>query len=454
MISSVQVQPMKTFVVIVTVVYMMFGEFLTGSPSFASGGQLDRYRLALEFPVLDMPYNVGEDAGFPSMGQSLYLTKNFYQLSHAWIMDLCDGRPEWQTVLSVALFDALSAWVPLGDSWLHEEWHRAVMTRRGIHGYNEVYEFNVFDETIAVSHVKDEDLIRLKSDHPADMVRLHVAGMEAQYELNLAFEKDRFFLGARTYDDIMLWVNYLNTIMYIAMCASDYGDEVTDDILADEGRDISDRDFTGLDFTAYVYDLFRPEAPYTDRGVHPSGTGVNRYIRYEDLSSAERDYLRKQRNLSLLNLVDPFLFGKNRFHGRKFDWNLTLRHHLTPFGYALTTNWFLMTYRLRMLVKCHAYVSRDRTWPGMEVELIRRPMSWLGKPCQVSLRTGIWMQPETLAFREHSAEPGGMAALTVYMPLSKHMEAFVEVQGKTKGWVAGTVYLDENVGSVVGFVVK
>lgn len=415
---------------------------------------LSTHRLILDFPVLEIPFNTGPDADFPSMNQSLHLSKNFYQLSHAYMIDLLKERPAWQTIFSIAAFDLFTSWTPLGMSWLHEEWHRAVLGRRGIDSYNESYDFNLFEETIAVSGVKDEALIRLKKDHPQEMVRLHAAGIEAQYEMNLAIEKDQFFLRTYALEDMVLWINYLNSILYIELCTSSEADELTDDMIAEEGRDISDRDFTGLDFTAYVYDLFRPEEPYEERGLHPSGNGMDRYIKYSDLTDKEQAYLKLQRNLSLLNLVNPFLFRKHRFYGNGFEWNMTLRHHLTPFGYAASTYFFYKNNRLDSLIKFHIYRNKTKTYPGVEVELLRYPKEICRKMCMVSFRSGLWMQPYDQRFSTNTSTPGGIVALKASTEVSTHMEVYVGIEGKTKGWVAGNLYLEKNCSAVVGIILK
>ena len=428
---------------------------MSGLNPQANGAEiLSTHRLILDFPLIELPFNTGDDAGFPSMNQSLNLSKNFYQISHGWMIDMLKGRPAWQTLFSIAAFDLITTWTPLGVSWLHEEWHRAVLRRRGIESYNEVYDLNFFEETISVSHVKDEDLIRLKEAHPQEMVRLHAAGIEAQYEMNLALEKDQFFSKTYVLEDMLLWINYLNSIFYINLCASNEADEMTDEMTAEEGLDISDRDFTGLDFTAYVYDLFRPEEPYQARGVHPSGKGVDRYIRYSDLTHEEQDYLKLQRNLSLLNLVNPFLFHKHRFYGNGFVWNLTLRHHLTPFGYAVSTHFFFKKNPFDSLIKCHFYNNKTKTFPGVEVEIIRLPVEIWRRTCDASFRVGLWMQPYDQRFRVNRSTPGGLVAVKVATPVSTHMALYMEIEEKTKGWVSGSPYLDENCNVILGVIFR
>lgn len=431
--------------------------FLSGENTYSSA--IKNHNLVLEFPILDAPFNTHPHANFPSMKQSLHISKNFYQIPHAYILDLLDKNPRWQQFFSIAAFDILSTWLPFGMSWLHEESHRAVLGIRGIESHNDVYDFNLFEDLIAVSKIKDKDLVWLKKDHPQEMTRLHAAGIEAQYEMNLLIEKDQFFYDSYAFEDMILWINYLNSIMYIDTCTTSDADEMTDEMMEEEGDDISERDFTGLDFTAWVYDLFRPYEPYEARGIHPSGKGIKRYIKYSDLTADEKDYLKLQRNLSLLNLVNPILFrkvqfkGTNPFSGDFFKWNMTLRHHLTPFGYNIAANIFHKKKSVNTLVKLNIYRNKYRTYPGMEFELLRYPGKLLKKDVNISFLSGIFLQPEDQMFRTKSSEPGGILSLKISSPITDHLELYLNLEGKTNGWVPGNVYLEENFSTVLGVIV-
>ena len=268
------------------------------------------YKLTL--PIVDLPGNKDFDYTKPSMKQSLYFTKGFYQASHYGIEQYWKNNFT-ASYLSVIVFDVLTTWLPLSSTWLHEEWHRAVMGKHGIDSYNEVYEMEFFSETISVSNVSDDELITFKQNHPHDFIRMHSAGLESQNQLNLAIEKDQFFHNTTTLDQFTLLSNTVNTTAYLYTCASDDSNELTEKIIRREGTDISDRDFTGLDCNAWVYDLFRPNEPYTDRGIHPSGVGIDRYITYDKLNDEEKRFLRKQYYLSYLNFIDPFLLNKRWF---------------------------------------------------------------------------------------------------------------------------------------------
>ena len=56
------------------------------------------------------------------------------------------------TTLEVAL--------PLTSVWVHEEFHRVAMGRRGVDSHNDVYDFNLSADWIAVSHLEDAELAR------------------------------------------------------------------------------------------------------------------------------------------------------------------------------------------------------------------------------------------------------------------------------------------------------
>src|SRR6266480_212450 len=135
----------------------------------------------LDVPIIDLPYNAAHGSRGPSMQQSLGLTAAFYDLSHLGI-DKMFGDHRILSKTTIAFFDVATMTLPfpLTDIWLHEEWHRAVMGNRGIDSFNDVYRFKIGGDAIAVSHVRDEDLIRLKRDHPSEIVRLDEAGIEGE----------------------------------------------------------------------------------------------------------------------------------------------------------------------------------------------------------------------------------------------------------------------------------
>ena len=55
---------------------------------------------------------------------------------------------------------------------MHEEYHRAVLSGRGISSYDGVYDFNLDATAVSVYHVSDEALENLKAGNiPEELVR-------------------------------------------------------------------------------------------------------------------------------------------------------------------------------------------------------------------------------------------------------------------------------------------
>ena len=408
--------------------------------------------IRLDLPLIEAPLNFGtHDYTFPTMRQSLEGSNDFYFATHRALGG--DWRNHRWRIWLVMGEDLLMEWLPLGSAWMHEEWHRAVMSNRGIGSYNDVYNFPIGSSLIAVSHVTDEDLIRLKRDFPADQVRLSAAGMESQTVQNIAVEKRHFYDNVDTFDEVLLLSNTVGNIFYMWTCATSQANSSTDSQNNSDGSNVSKRDFTGLDCTGWVYDLFRPDEPYAARGVHPSGVGINRYIRYSDLTGKERDFLRRNAIFSSFNLVDPFLLGFDRFHttffGEDVTWNARFSHYLTSFGYTIDANLFWQMRGRKMFAQLHNGVNDSAYFPGLTLQ-------WLDEPMWGTLLTvgaTLWSQPRGQRVTESNSSMliDGMAR--VKYPLTDRVFPYVEVEAKTPGWIAGNVFLDRDVTTWLGFEV-
>lgn len=410
-------------------------------------------RLTCDYPVLDAPFNTGgwnvTEVAWPSMPQALGATSCVYQLGHMAIQHgirQLTPRPLWQK-LGVAAFDLLMPGRPFGTAWLHEEWHRSLLTLRGIDSYNEVYDLKFFGGVVAISHVRDADLAVLKRDHNPDLVRLAAAGIESDHELTTALEKDEFFRGTTVYNRVLLWLQAINGVAYVGSTLLDQIDDLEREGHASEHTE-DDKDILGHDVTSWVYDLFRPDEAYGDRGVHPNGAGVDRYIRRGELTTDERRYLQLQAGLALLNFVDPFLFGRGAFTAGGVRWNATLRHYLTPFGAAIDSNLYVASPATgNLLLTVHSYYNKLRPFVGLEGQFLDRS---LGDRFRVSSRAMVWQQPRDQAFRTTRGSLGGLASARLAMRLAPRHHATLEVAAKSAGWVAGNPYLDANVSMRLG----
>jgi len=419
---------------------------LAAPPSAPRAGEGD---LRVRLLAVDFPFTALHGGEFPSMQQSLLLTGDLAQLAHhsafRALAPLDPPWGRWARFGAVAAIDLVGfTWA---DVWMHEEWHRAVLTVHGIPSFNDALTLTLRNGGISVSHVADADLVRLKAESNPDMVRLMEAGMEAELELVRRFRKTSFSDGLDALPGVMAaWYASVSVLGYRQTCASAEADALTDEFNATEGGDVAIRDFTGLDCTAWIYDLDRPGEPYAARGVHPSGVGIDRYIRYSDLSALEQGYLRKVRTMGLLNLAAPYLFGFSRFtsaspfDGKPFQWSVALVHHLTAYGQELSLDVLLGRAPWNLFASYHHGMNLRGGFPGLELEVARYPLFYEGQRFELTAGAMAWLQPEGLAFHADKARPGGLLRALIELPASEHVRPFFELEAKTEGWVAGNVY--------------
>lgn len=402
--------------------------------------------------LFDYPLNLKGGYYWPSLNQSIHTTVAVHQVVNTSLGRALEPvHPFWGKVLTfgaIGVFNVVDAYLPTGTAWQHQEAHRAILRYRDVTSYNQANEFRFFQKRIATKNVSDADLIRFKRDYPAEFIRLKGAGHEAQLEVIEQLKKDAFFYGTPGYRDIV--PNLLNTVVTIQYLnefrQKDYDQAIDERNKVELTSDV--RDISGVEFTPWVYDLFRPNEPYDQRGnqggVHPYGVGVDRYIGNEDLTPEELTYLKRQSRLVWLNLLSPHTFGFarfraiNPFNSRPFHWNVSVVHNLISFGHVIDVNVFLQQDKGNLFLTYHNYKNRDRYFPGLDLELHRYPL----KRMLVTAAVGGWLQPRDQSFYALDGEPGGMLKLGLASRLADKLEWFVEGDMKTRGWVSGNVALE------------
>jgi len=412
-----------------------------------------------DIPFLDLPYNLTNGGRAPSMAQSLAVTEGFYELAHPAIQRVFVSHKVLAGI-SLVLFDTFGGMLPAGDGWLHEEFHRSVLGSRGVSSFDDIYKLNLAPDAVSVSHVKDADLVRMKAEHPADYVRAAAAGIEGENQLIEQLEKNRFYHGSRANHVPLYWLTKLNSTFYVWSGVESETDSFTDEMNLSDGADVAKRDWVGHDFTAWVHDLYRPTEAYEARGVHPSGVGINRYISAKNLTREEHDFLAREGHLQLLNFLDPSLLGfggvtlRDPRNGADLRVNASAGHYLTSFGHTIDVNLFLKEGATNLFVVLHRYTNGARSLPGMEVQLLEAPVTVAGRALDVSPRVALWLQPRDQGFRTRSPQPGGLVSVRVRQATPARVGAFVELEGKTAGWVAGNVHLERNLSARIGGSVR
>jgi hypothetical protein len=411
--------------------------------------------LKLDFPLFDLPYQI--DAmntvghGFfssyanPSMTQSLALTLDIYSSFQYGMKYFYDNSRLNETLKKIiyhvgtGLGEYIFIYMPGGGGWLHEEYHRSVLTRFGANSFNGMNLFPIGAEVIYVSNVKDEDLSRIKKESPPDLVRLFEAGIEGQYFLIDRLQRNNFFYNQNFLSEYTYWYNAFNSFSYVWLSSA-----AQNQINLDETEKSNSRDFAGLDFTAWVYDLFRPDEPYEDRGIHKSGEGVDRYRTTLDLTEAEINYLKLQGYLQMLNFLSPMMYGVKSLPIGELDYNFAMRHYLTSFGMDISANVYLKKKPFNMIFVLHNYANYTNWFPAIEAELIDYPFA-LGKlQMYLSPRILIGMQPKDQVFKTASPEFLGLLSLRTDFNINNHFLPYIDFTFKTNGWVVGNEFLKAN----------
>ncbi|MFN8776605.1 MAG: hypothetical protein ACK5XV_07555 [Flavobacteriales bacterium] len=425
----------------------------------------DTTKLILEFPLVDFPYQnlANKTTGDffssyknPSMSQSLAMSNNLYSSAHYGINSLIKSKSRFKTRLYRNLaalgFGIFSSYIPFGNGWLHEEYHRAVMTRRGVNSFNQMNTFPFGNVTVSVNRIRDEDLIMLSDEYNIDFRRLLVAGMEGEFAQIRELQKNNFYYNQGLPNIPLYWLSTLNSISYLNGL-SQY-DELIDQANEVE-LSVDSRDFTGPDYTAWVAALFNPQRPYEERGIHPSGVGINRYIKTTDLNDDEIGYLKKQGQLHWLNVISPQLFGFKRIRLKSdergaYYGNFAVRHVLTPFGNSISLDLFYQTPANNYFFSLHNYNNLHQSFFGIEGAIIDKKIT---NKLMISSRGILWTQPGGQAFSDHRANLGGAFNIRNSLDLN-HLRFFLDVEAKSAGWLMGNVFLEENVSFILGFNVR
>ncbi|GAA4439055.1 hypothetical protein GCM10023188_35040 [Pontibacter saemangeumensis] len=434
-----------------------------GSPAvLAQDTALYKLRLSLSLP--DLPQNQDLPYRYPTMQQSLELSNNFYDLGYRGIdllgdklirVDEAGATPGKLLLNKTAKYLLSLGFVRYGSElpitlgiWAHEEFHRAVLGVSGVNATNGNWLLSRWDGT--VYGVSDGQLSQLKAHDLKGLLYSYVAGVHAQSLSTQTNLLNDFYHKRIIYKNALYLYNAWYTWHYLRFSTSNASNTVKVDAPPHENLDPVQRDYAGADFTAWAYDMFSPDQPYTTRDPFPNGEGVNRRVGFSDLSPEAQDYLEKQERLSLINFINPAVFFVNSINlGRHVSFNFFGQYVPTHFGNDIG---MLLPVRYRksnLLLGLHTYNNRRQTFGGLEIGLLEKALDKRDR-LQGSLVLHAWVQPENQSFFDEKGKAGGAAELNLKYSLGRHFSSFVNVAGKTRGWQAGNPYLNKNVSARVG----
>lgn len=390
----------------------------------------------------------------PSMNQSLCFSASLYNGVHDGISRLFFNKKSQSMTWVKRLFynltvfgaDFILTYSPGFNGWLHEEYHRSVMTRFHVNSFDDMNLFPVFESAVSVSHVKDEDLIRFKKESAADFIRMNVAGIEGEYLLVDKLEKENFFYEHDLPHEYLYLFSTLNSISYVQMCSQpEVVDPETDNFNLNEPA-IEERDFTGFDFLAWTYDLFRPDEDYTKRGIHPLGNGIDRYIKTTDLTNEELDYLWLQGKLQWLNMISPMIFGIKKIPIVRLGIyaNFSVHHFLTSFGNDISCNFFIKSRKNNFVFAYHSYQNYLRSFPALEFQMIDYKLDINKLHFLVSPRIITGFQPVSQKFMTDESAFFSFFECKIGFIATKNLIPVINFSCKANGWVAGNEFLNSN----------
>lgn len=418
------------------------------------------YRLRVSLPVADLPQNYTLPYYAPSMQQSLELSNDFYELGFWGIDALGDlifvpkekkystGRKIGNTIFKFAVGLGFSKYgselpIPLGV-WGHEEFHRSVLGVNGISSKNGNWIFNRWDGT--VYGISDSTLTSLKDENINSLLYSYVAGVQYEIALSQKTTLNDFYKKRTLNKNALLLYNAWYVYDYFRFSTSASSDSVKVLAPPHESGNPTERDYAGADLTAWAFDMFNPDVPFTSRDSFPGGDGVNRRIGFSDLSPEARSFLKKQKNLSLLNFLNPSIFFINRIKiNSDLSFNFFAQYAPTHFGNDVAAYFPVKYKRFDMLVDFHCYSNKTSSSFGMGAGLFNFRFT---EKIESDFALNVWSQPAS--FYENNTLFGGQIEVSTRYYLQNNFSGFITVSGKTKGWTIANPYLRENLSMRLG----
>ena len=412
------------------------------------------YKLRLSYSLIDYPQNFGTQHLYPSMVQSTELSNDMYDVSF-WGIDAL-GKVIFKNKkntkggqIARESFDYLTGFafsyfgselpIPLGV-YNHEQYHCSVLAANGYSSVNGNWIFNRWDGT--VYGLTDEEMTRFKSENPGGLLYSYVSGVQSENYATQSNVIQDFYHQRTFYKNPFYLYNALYVWNYFNFSTSAQSDSVK--VIAPEHEDSNPyfRDYAGADLTAWVYDMFSPDQAYTARDPFPDGEGVNRRIGFSDLTPEGQDYLLKQKNLSLLNFVNPAIFLVNRIKiNADFSFLLFMQYSPTHFGNDIAVFIPFKTRSLNQLFAFHTYSNYQNSFFGIQYGLVDvKP--FLNKKIALGVSVNLWNQPENQSFYDTSGKFGGCFELQANYELGKGFSANLATGYKSAGWAIGNPYLE------------
>lgn len=420
------------------------------------------YKLRLSYSLLDLPQNFNSVGNYPSMMQSVELSSGLFDLGF-WGIDAAGNaiiKNRNESFVGKIANIGLKYFLGLGFSnygselpiplgvFTHEEFHRSVLGVHDLSSKNGNWVFNRWDGT--VYGLSDEVLSELKMNSINDLLYSYVSGVQSENYLTQVNVIEDFFHPRTFYKNPLYLYNAYYVWNYFKFSASSLSDSVK--VLAPPHEDVNpiNRDFAGADLTAWIYDMFSPETPYTDRDMFPDGEGVNRRLGFSDLTTEGQDYLNKQKQLALLNFVNPSIFLVNRINvSRDFNFLAFMQYSPVHFGNDIALYIPFQIKSMNQLIAIHNYNNMDKKFLGFQYG-IYNISPFLNKKIEIGGTLNLWTQPINQGFFDQSGKLGGAIEMKSDFDIGRGFLVNITAGYKTTGWMIGNPYIDQKAKFRVG----
>jgi hypothetical protein len=319
----------------------------------------------------------------------------------------------------------------------HEEAHRAILTGKNIGSVSRPFLFS--ERGGYVDGVSDQTLKDLRDYDFPDYTRLYIAGLESDYMLThreetlfaFSMESTKNFYIEYILRKVFLMQYYLMGFLHYDIDGLEEANEL-------------ERDVVGNDVYGVVRHLHRPSMEF------------HRYTRYNDLSSIEKNYVRKMGFRSFLNLLNCNIIGINSFKiNDNLSVNAGLGHTMCPFGDFIDENlWIHFLQKVNLETYFRQFQNADHWFMAGGIGIHEYP---IGKKLNSSVSLHWWNQPEQLRFVESRCVPGGaleaQAKYTVFAPTRCSIKSISVDLGfiyKSYGYLPEEIQLSRHFGVNVG----
>ena len=322
----------------------------------------------------------------------------------------------------------------------HEEGHRSILTSLGIGSISQPY-FNS-EGAAYVKGVRDLDLQNLRQYDLPNYIRLHTAGLESDYMVSNRIEelvlfnqesKRNLFYGyfVRT----LGLISYYTLSMYPSLNPQ----------LKEEPNEL-DRDVVGHDVYGAIKNLYRPHETFY------------RYTNYNDLTSVEKQFVKRVGYRALLNLASPLFFKPlNLVRKQHLTLSLGLGYTMCPFGDFIDEKIYIQVhnnYRFRVYLR---QFENYNTWfMGGGLCLVDYQIS---PKLNTTIGGHLWSQPKKLDFKTTQSQFGGSADVVFKYTVSENkshnsISLDIGLLYKTFGFLPEEVILKQHFGVSLGATVN